>query len=754
MGKNIIAKKRGASYSANNKYNAGPMKLNLTGRTGMTKELFLRRKTSRSTAAFVLTALLLASGVGWALPDGPLTYSSGGSWEYAYVLDCDTSFTGQIDIPSQVTFEIPGGPRTLPVKGIGTNAFRFCNVTTVTLPQSIEWINRHAFLESKIEAITIPDSVVRIEWGAFDGCDQLTTVSLPSTLQYLETEAFQWCTSLESITIPGGLVSWETSVFGYCRSLSSVTISNGIEKIPDYSFTGCWALSTVEIPESVTEIGQDAFSATGLEEIQIPSSVTTIGSHAFWASSYLEEVQIPSSVTTIGTGAFASTNLRKFVLPDTVYSLGPSVFADCDNLETVSIGQGFGSFLPEGTFRNCTNLKNVGLPSSLDFIRDEAFLNCESLEFFAFPESTDRIGTNAFSGCSALTSLLIPGNVYEVRSGAFSNCANLEACVFLGRAPDWSDDAFAQTPDVTVYGLAGRGFTTPLWKGVPCRIIEALSELDVGRVVLVKASPGREPDVSVVRAGETINVARRFETEGTFEIQKGDTVFTGIQSFVRIEFGNGSVFRAGPHSQVLIDERFLDGQTVDPATLMNLRRGEITIYKAPSGKGLYIKTKVGAFGVRGTTLKVAVSEHDGMERTVFEVLEGVVDFEREATGEMIEIRSGESITEEVAADPPDDTDPTLPPTDPGMDPTLPPAGPGMDPTLPPAGPGADPTLPPTASGTDSTLPLTTSGTDSVLLKNLKKLKKKLSKAKRAKKVAKVKKYKAQIKKLKKRLLTG
>lgn len=146
-----------------------------------------------------------------------------------------------------------------------------------------------------IESITIPEGVVRIMPGAFEGCINLKSVSLPKSLKFLEKKQFAGCSMLETISIP-----------------------DGIRRIPEYAFHGCTNLTSVSIPASVVSIGHSAFAGcTMLKSISIPDGVKEIESYTFKDCSSLEFISIPDSVTNVRICSIEGcTNLLSVRLPE------------------------------------------------------------------------------------------------------------------------------------------------------------------------------------------------------------------------------------------------------------------------------------------------------------------------------------------------------------------------------------------------------------------------------------------------------
>ena len=175
--------------------------------------------------------------------------------------DCTTNngtvtITGYSGSGGAVT--IPGEINNLPVTGIGMRAFEGCDLTSVTMGNSVTNIDPSAFVFCfSLTAITvdalnlwfssvdgvlfdktqttliaypagkpggyaIPNSVTSIGGQAFYGCDGLTSIIIPNSVTKLGGEAFCDCTSLTSVTIGSSVTSIGGSAFSLCTSLTTV----------------------------------------------------------------------------------------------------------------------------------------------------------------------------------------------------------------------------------------------------------------------------------------------------------------------------------------------------------------------------------------------------------------------------------------------------------------------------------------------------------------------------------------------------
>lgn len=190
------------------------------------------------------------------------------------------------------------------IKTIGSQAFQWTRLKSVSFPESITSIGEQAFYNCEnLIFVTIPSSVTSIGGSAFSGCNSLSSITIPNSVKSIGAQAFSSC-PLTSITIPSSVTSTGYGAFYGCEKLTSVTILNSVTSIDDQTFYGCRSLISVTIPNSVTSIGRAAFEGCiSLNAITIPESVTYIGGYAFLGSS-LSSVTIPGSVTTLGGYAF------------------------------------------------------------------------------------------------------------------------------------------------------------------------------------------------------------------------------------------------------------------------------------------------------------------------------------------------------------------------------------------------------------------------------------------------------------------
>lgn len=96
---------------------------------------------------------------------------------------------------------IPETIQGLPVEVIGESAFETLKIKSVVIPSSVKVIRSSAFYECEsLEKVTLPEGLFYIGSGAFN-YTALTSVTLPKSLEVLN-RAFHGCDNLAEINIP------------------------------------------------------------------------------------------------------------------------------------------------------------------------------------------------------------------------------------------------------------------------------------------------------------------------------------------------------------------------------------------------------------------------------------------------------------------------------------------------------------------------------------------------------------------------
>ena len=343
------------------------------------------------------------------------------------------------------------------------------NATALYIPDEIDGHEVVAIGDSAFEnrtdlrTVMIPDSVTRINIGAFSGCINLANITLSKKIEKIGENAFYNCDSLQSVEIPKCLndvyarydsIDIPNGVFNECSNLKTIIFEEGSTVIADALFRGCDGLESVTIPNTVTQIYGYAFAdCKNLKNINISDSVTVLEENVFQNDTSITEINLPDSITALGRGVFSGCDrLKSIVIPDSVTNIGISAFSECKNLESVTLSKELEK-IGENAFYNCDSLQSIEIPKSLKDVYatydsidtpNGVFNECDNLKTIAFEEGSTVIADALFRGCDGLEEVKIPKTVTVIKNHAFNECIKLKAVEISNGMKEIGDSAFSE----------------------------------------------------------------------------------------------------------------------------------------------------------------------------------------------------------------------------------------------------------------------------------------------------------------------
>ena len=189
-----------------------------------------------------------------------------------------------------------------------------------------------------ITSISLPNSITSIGDNAFRNCNFLTNINIPTNLTYLGKYAFYRNNSLSAeIVIPSGVKKISDYAFYECSELTSLTISEGVEEIADYSFSGCNKIAGTTLPTTLKALGYHCFNeCSSLSSINIPDGIEEIPSGAFYHCG-LTTLSLPEGLKTIRASAFHNNQISTIKIPNSVTFIGDHAFCQIINNANVYI---------------------------------------------------------------------------------------------------------------------------------------------------------------------------------------------------------------------------------------------------------------------------------------------------------------------------------------------------------------------------------------------------------------------------------
>lgn len=415
----------------------------------------------------------------WKFADGILTISGTGDM-YDYSEDYLAPWNEHCLEITNVT--ISGG-----VTSIGSYAFCYCSVKSITLPFGLKHIGISAFFYCpNIQQIKIPDSVEYIDPYAFSCCKGLHTVQLPASLTLISEELFAECDNLRNLSIPDTVTEIGANAFLRCTAFILEKLPAGIKSIGDTAFANCGNIESLALPGTLESIGEAAFNGTAIDKASFDGTLekwAAIGGdgcgiardkidflehicnfsgweydeHKHWQSCSCGKTQNEGEHTSTGDACSVCGAALSAALDSGSIGDGLSWSLSRSGVLTIS---GSGKMPDFSSVANAApwdkqkyKIQSVVIESGVQSISGGAFSGCTALEKVSISETVTQIDLNAFGGCTSLAAFEVAeGNKAFLSVGGvlFSADKKLLRCP-VGKAADYT------VPSGTV-AIAGGAF--------------------------------------------------------------------------------------------------------------------------------------------------------------------------------------------------------------------------------------------------------------------------------------------------------
>ena len=458
--------------------------------------------TMRKTVAAVVVALLMLTLPLSACVHQPQEHPSGETGEAVTIppitiptepdereLTDTTAYTDRLEtlfVSSPVT---PDGDFTYEEEGEGIRITGYGGgESIVVIPATLAdkpvvAIGEKAFADmTGLKAVSVPDSVTEIGFGAFAGCKNLTSLRTPvftcedapyfgalfgakshdaqgsavpaglSTLVLTGGEtvpdyAFYACRGLEAVALPATITELGDFAFYNCGALVCVTTGHtALTSVGEHVFTNCAALLSLELPATVERMGFAMLEGCGkLESLTVPF----VGGRTYEHLSEEEKDAIESGdakdpVAETGylgylfgashytfTVGYLPASLITVTVLEGCDSIPANAFFECASVREVSLPEGVAS-VGRRAFYGCEKLVSVTLPDSVVSVGDDAYHGCIRLESFAGGVGLAELGVQAFMDCVSLKTVTLPATVTYLPNACFAGCVTLESLTATG----------------------------------------------------------------------------------------------------------------------------------------------------------------------------------------------------------------------------------------------------------------------------------------------------------------------------------
>lgn len=363
----------------------------------------------------------------------------------------------ELQIPSVHKFDIGGGDYiTCSVVGIAVEAFAGNSklISSVTLPNSLKFVEENVFSECNLEAISYQET--DLNYIKVDGdkalyqnrsCSEYEGFVLDSqrTLKsYLGGVLLAYCNKSNDTAYDVDEAVLDTEVIrigdNAFKGTSALQIFNGgdsLVSVGKNAFLGCKNLNSVNLPDTLKIIGAQAFKncLENLENININTvNLEEVGKDAFentlWKSNqtglvYLGNFIVGLNIIKDGSAYARDDNGEVIEENGYNYIIGKDgteeifriwIKADSGEVSKMIINKAFKG-IADYAFNNYENNNGLAALDTIEFnaaeleiIGDSAFNQCSGLKFLYFKNTTGyiEIGDNILAGCGKNIAFIFP----------------------------------------------------------------------------------------------------------------------------------------------------------------------------------------------------------------------------------------------------------------------------------------------------------------------------------------------------------
>ncbi len=150
----------------------------------------------------------------------------------------------------------------------------------VILPDGVREIKHYVFLQSKLRAVYLPETLKSIDSASFYGCSDLKELCIPNSVTTIGKEVFA-SSGIRTIVMSDSVKVIPYAAFEGC-ALESYHGGAAVERIEDLAFYYCIMFNgEIVFPETLRYIGDQAFDFTGISDVEFTGVIDTIGPYNF-----------------------------------------------------------------------------------------------------------------------------------------------------------------------------------------------------------------------------------------------------------------------------------------------------------------------------------------------------------------------------------------------------------------------------------------------------------------------------------------
>ena len=314
-----------------------------------------------------------------------------------------------------------------------------------------------SMLIDNTDAYSIPETVKKIEGGAFSDCTNLTSITIADSVVTIGSNAFRGCKSLTSVTLPASLEELGEGAFYECEKLNDVVGGENLGAVHPSTFWGtAWIKKSdyVVLGSTLIEINSNDEDLILPETVRhLPEKKGVIGSCLFTGSKKINKLSLNEGLETISGKSFDFfRNIKSVYIPASIKSIKDDVFVGgC----TWGIGTSSG-------FNSLSILESIEVAIENEFYKSidgvlfskdgkelVAYPTAKKSEKYVIPDGTESIESSAFLGNTYLREIVVPNSVSQVGKKTFEGMKNLQKIQLSDHIQEIPDSAFAFCENLT-----------------------------------------------------------------------------------------------------------------------------------------------------------------------------------------------------------------------------------------------------------------------------------------------------------------
>lgn len=322
-------------------------------------------------------------------------------------------------------------------------------IRKIVVSDGITHIGNYAFTQcTKVKEIELPSSLVSIGLSSFGQTRSLTEVTLPEGLQTVDEIAFVE-SGMEKLVLPSTILSIGKEAFSYCtklRTVESMALTGPETDSSAFADSGCSPeTASLYLQEEADKDSYDCMPWKNYFRIYYLGSILAsgkCGADANWrlystgtmvvsGTGPMDDYEALKGNGWVAVGEYNTpwnsyrNKIKNLIVDEGITRIGEMAFHDCHFLVKAELASSVDT-IGMNSFSLDTNLESVIIPegSELKRIESSAFASCRNLDGFVFPEKLEVIGNSAFAAYgsySGVEHIELPASVREIGPKAFVN---------------------------------------------------------------------------------------------------------------------------------------------------------------------------------------------------------------------------------------------------------------------------------------------------------------------------------------------